>query len=256
MRLSLSATAHKTPKMTPKEELFVAEYLVSLNASDAFRKAGYSPKGANVEAKKTLTKPHIAAEIARCLNDRYKRLEIDADALLKRAETILTADPRELTGLHVGACRYCYGNDHHFQWKTRREWEAACLTAEEAGRPHPGCEGGQGYNITKRPKHDCPECNGLGSRYVWLADTRDLSPQAQMLFEGVKQTKGGPEIIQASKAEAFKLLANHLGLMTRKHEIGGRDGKPIETISKTRVIIVPAKVLAEVTKRRLVLEKS
>jgi hypothetical protein len=247
----MPATFKGKDKVTPREKLFIAEYLVSLNAADAYRKAGYSPKGANVEAKKTLTKPHIAAEIVRRLDDRYKRLEIDADALLKRAETILTADPRELTGLHVGACRYCYGEDHNYQWKTKREWEAACLTAEQDGQPHPRSEGGFGYNITKRPKQDCPECNGLGSRYVWLADTRDLSPQAQILFEGVKQTKGGLGIVQASKAAAFKLLANHLGLMTQKHEIGGTDGKPVETSSTIRVIIVPAKVPAEISKRDL-----
>jgi hypothetical protein len=92
--------------MTPKEHLFVSEYLLSLNGADAYRKAGYSHKGANVEARKILTKPHIAAEIARQLEERCKRLEIDADALLRRAATILTADPRELSGLYIGACRF------------------------------------------------------------------------------------------------------------------------------------------------------
>ena len=93
--------------MPPREHLFISEYLLSLNGADAYRKAGYSAKGANVEALKTLTKPHIAAEIARRLEERHKRLEIDADALLKRAETILITDPRELSGHHIGACRYC-----------------------------------------------------------------------------------------------------------------------------------------------------
>lgn len=88
--------AIESGQMTPKESLFVAEYLVSLNAAGAYRKAGYSSKGANVEARKTLKKPHIAAEIARRLEERHKRLEIDADALLRRAIIILTADPREL----------------------------------------------------------------------------------------------------------------------------------------------------------------
>lgn len=123
--------------------------------------------------------------------------------------------------------------------------------AETEYRPRPSNEGGFGYNITIRPKHDCPECNGLGSRYLWFADTRDLSPQAQILFEGVKQTKGGLEIVQASKAAAFKLLATHLGLMTKRHEVGGKNGNTIEISCRTRVIIVPAKVPAEMSKRDL-----
>ena len=37
-----------TKKLTAKENLFVGEYLISLNASDAYRKAGYNGKNANV----------------------------------------------------------------------------------------------------------------------------------------------------------------------------------------------------------------
>lgn len=237
--------------MTPKEHLFVSEYLLSLNGADAYRKAGYSHKAANVEARKTLTKPHIAAEIARQLEERCKRLEIDADALLRRAATILTADPRELSGHYIGACRYCHGRDHDFQWRTEREWIAACDDAAAEQKSHPNCQGGFGYNITERPDQDCPECNGLGVPYAWFADTRYLSPAAQILFEGVKQTKNGMEIRLASKAKAFDLLARYQGLMTQKHEHTGKDGKPIEAIARARIVIVPAKVCADITSREL-----
>ena len=241
----------KASTMTPKERLFIAEYLVSLNAADAYRRAGYSAKGANVEARKTLTKPHIAAEIARRLEERHKRLEIDADALLRRAVTILTADPRELTGLHIGACRYCHGQDHNFQWRTEREWQAACEDAAQAQKPRPDCKGGFGYNGTTRPDRDCPECDGLGVPYAKFADTRDLSPEAQILFEGVKQTKDGMEIMQASKAKAFDLLAKHHGLMTHRHEHSGKDSKPVEAFAKARIIVVPTHACPDGTGREL-----
>jgi phage terminase small subunit len=233
--------AIESGQMTPKESLFVAEYLVSLNAAGAYRKAGYSSEGANVEARKTLKKPHIAAEIARRLEERHKRLEIDADALLRRAIIILTADPRELCGLHIGACRFCHGRGHDFQWRTEREWTAACEEAVDARKPQPSCNGGFGYNIKNRPHQDCPECSGLGVPHAWFADTRDLSPEAQILFEGVKQTRAGMEIMQASKAKAFDLLARHHGLMTNRRDHTCTCAKPIGAVAKARVIIAPIK---------------
>lgn len=237
--------------MTPKEHLFVSEYLLSLNGADAYRKAGYSPKSANVEARKALSKPHIAAEIARRLEERYKRLEIDADALLRRAETILTADPRELTSHHIGACRYCFGLGHDYQWKTEREWNAACDAAKATNKPHPECKGGFGYKITRRPHPDCPECDGLGVPYVRFADTRDLSPAAQVLFEGVKQTKGGLEIVQASKAKALEILAKHKGLMVNspKRARTGKERKHTQAFTKARIVIFQADVDTEITRR-------
>lgn len=45
-----------------------------------------------------MKKHEIAVEVSKQGVERYKRLDIDADALLKRAGTITTTDPRELTG--------------------------------------------------------------------------------------------------------------------------------------------------------------
>ena len=50
--------------MTPKQQRFVEEYLVDLNASAAARRAGYSPKRADQQALENLRKPEIAAAIA------------------------------------------------------------------------------------------------------------------------------------------------------------------------------------------------
>jgi phage terminase small subunit len=232
-------------QVTPKEHLFIAEYLVSLNAADAYRKAGYSPKGANVEARKILTKPHIAAEIVRQLGERYKRLGIEADALLKRAETILTVDPRELIQHHHGACRYCYGNDHEYHWKTSREFREACKLGERTGEPMLTDVGGYGYRVTIPPKHDCPECYGLGVSYVLYADTRALSPAAQILYEGIKKTRNGPELKMASKQEAFNLLAKHFGLMSGKPARTATNEKQSDQRAKARIVILPATIAAD-----------
>lgn len=52
------------PKLTPKQERFVDEYLTDLNASQAAIRAGYSKKTAGRQAIELLNKTHIAAEIS------------------------------------------------------------------------------------------------------------------------------------------------------------------------------------------------
>lgn len=50
-------------KLTPKQERFIQEYIRSGNASDALRKAGYSPKYANTHVNKMLQNASIKARL-------------------------------------------------------------------------------------------------------------------------------------------------------------------------------------------------
>jgi phage terminase small subunit len=45
---------NRSKKLTEKQKLFVAEYLVDLNATKAYIRAGYSAKGADVSAARLL----------------------------------------------------------------------------------------------------------------------------------------------------------------------------------------------------------
>lgn len=51
--------------LTPKQERFVDEYLIDLNATQAAIRAGYSEKTAGSIGSENLQKPEIAAEITR-----------------------------------------------------------------------------------------------------------------------------------------------------------------------------------------------
>ncbi|WP_255551747.1 terminase small subunit [Erythrobacter crassostreae] len=73
----------KDADMTPKQEAFVREYLVDLNATQAAIRAGYSKRTAHVIGHENLTKPEIAAAIEVAMNDRAKRTEITADYVLE-----------------------------------------------------------------------------------------------------------------------------------------------------------------------------
>ncbi len=69
--------------MTPKQEAFVREYLIDLNATQAALRAGYSAKTAHVTGHENLSKPEIATAIQSAMNERSERTEITADYVLQ-----------------------------------------------------------------------------------------------------------------------------------------------------------------------------
>ncbi|MDV4308915.1 terminase small subunit [Acinetobacter nosocomialis] len=70
--------------LTPKQQRFVEEYLIDLNATQAAIRAGYSEKTANEIGAENLAKPSIAKAIQDALKERSERVQIDADYVLKR----------------------------------------------------------------------------------------------------------------------------------------------------------------------------
>ena len=70
--------------LTPKQQRFVEEYLIDLNATQAAIRAGYSEKTAAVIGAENLIKPNIAKAIAEAEAKREERVQIDADYVLKR----------------------------------------------------------------------------------------------------------------------------------------------------------------------------
>lgn len=74
--------------MTDKQEAFVREYLVDLNASAAARRAGYSVKTAGAMSVKLMAMPIIQEAIAKAKAERSERTEITADYVLTNLKTI------------------------------------------------------------------------------------------------------------------------------------------------------------------------
>lgn len=69
--------------LTAKQQTFVREYLVDLNATQAAIRAGYSAKTARQIAEENLSKPDIAAAVQAGMDARAQRTEITADYVLK-----------------------------------------------------------------------------------------------------------------------------------------------------------------------------
>ena len=69
-------------KLTPKQEMFIREYLVDLNGTQAAIRAGYSAKTANEQSVRLLANVSIQKEISAAQQKREQRTEINADYIL------------------------------------------------------------------------------------------------------------------------------------------------------------------------------
>jgi phage terminase small subunit len=67
---------------TPRQQRFIAEFLVDLNATKAAIRAGYSPATARQQASRLLARPHIAAAVARAQATVAAELEITAEGVV------------------------------------------------------------------------------------------------------------------------------------------------------------------------------
>ena len=70
-------------KLTKKQEMFVKEYLVDLNATQAAIRSGYSQKTAFSIGVENLRKPYIQEAIQKAMEKRSKKTEITAEYVLE-----------------------------------------------------------------------------------------------------------------------------------------------------------------------------
>lgn len=213
-------------KLTPKQQRFVDEYLIDLNATQAAIRAGYSPKTAQEIGAQNLSKLIIAQAIEQAKAERSERTKINQDEVLKMWHDLATVDYNEISQLLNVNCRYCWGIDHEYQY-TPKEWQRVCESAdkEQASRPP---FGGDDFNHKRAPNPNCPECGGLGTATIHLHDTDRLSPQAKLAYQGAKAGKFGIEVLTTDRMKALDNIARHLGMFTDKVQLTGKDGQAIE----------------------------
>jgi hypothetical protein len=205
--------------LTEKQQRFVAEYLVDLNATQAAIRAGYSADTAGSIGHENLQKPEIVLAIAEARKAQQERTQITADRVVMELGLIAFADARELAEVKTGCCRHCWGEGFRFQ-RTLSEYNLDREDWLEKGKDPMLFEekGGIGYDSLKLPHPECPECGGDGQARVVLKDTRRLSPQAQALYAGAKMGKYGVEVMTHSKMDAIEKLARHLGIYEKDNK--------------------------------------
>lgn len=82
----------KPAKLTKKQRLFVREYLVDLNATQAAIRAGYSAKTAHSAGPRMLTNVGVQAAIQEAMGKRAEKLELSADTVLRELARVALAD--------------------------------------------------------------------------------------------------------------------------------------------------------------------
>ncbi len=89
--------------LLPKQAAFVAEYLISGNATQAAIHAGYSPKTAHVIGQENLRKPAIASllsqkqsVIAARQDERIEAMELTEERVMRETARIAFFDPRKM----------------------------------------------------------------------------------------------------------------------------------------------------------------
>lgn len=104
-------------RLTDKQRVFVAEYLIDLNATQAAIRAGYSERTARSQGSENLAKPDIQSAIAVAMKERGDRLSLSGDFVVSGLREVVTRsfenkgeefDPKaavkalELLGRHLG----------------------------------------------------------------------------------------------------------------------------------------------------------
>ncbi len=75
--------------LTPKQQRFVEEYLIDLNATQAAIRAGYSPRTANEQGAQNLAKLSISEAIAEAQAKREERTQITQDYVLTNIQKVI-----------------------------------------------------------------------------------------------------------------------------------------------------------------------
>lgn len=92
-------------KLTAKQQRFVEEYLVDLNATQAAIRAGYSPQSAYSIGQENMKKPVIKNAIDKAMAERSKRTGINQDRILIELAKIGFLNPVDVINMDDATIR-------------------------------------------------------------------------------------------------------------------------------------------------------
>lgn len=92
--------------LTKKQKLFVEEYLIDLNATQAAIRAGYSSDTAKEIGCENLTKPNIRNAIDKALAERSRRTGINQDRVLMELARIALLNPANVVDFNNATIRF------------------------------------------------------------------------------------------------------------------------------------------------------
>ncbi len=170
-------------KITAKQQLFVDEYLIDLNATRAY-KAVYkncrSDETAAAAGARMLRNANVAEYIGKRMKDRAKRMEITQDQVIKE----------------LAAIAFSNGADY----------------AQVVSEPI----------IVNGSYVMDPDTGNLKTlETVRITTTDQLPEEKKKAIAGIKEGKYGIEVSTCDKVKALELLGRHLGMFKDRIEVTG-----------------------------------
>jgi len=92
-------------KLNRKQQLFVDEYLIDLNATQAAIRAGYSVHTAKEIGCENLSKPNIQEAIAKAMAERSKRTGVNQDRVVLELAKMAFVNIADVVDIETGAIR-------------------------------------------------------------------------------------------------------------------------------------------------------
>ena len=183
-------------KLTAKQRLFVSEYLIDLNATQAAIRAGYSEKTAEQMAYKLVQKSSVQEAIQKAMKNREQRINITQDKVLSELAKIAFANGTDFAKVITGTCK-------------RKRWDE-----DEQAEVETDVE----------------------EQFVQLVDTDALPPDKKAAISAIKETRYGIAIESCDKVRALELLGKHLGLFREKIELSGElNTNPFEGLTEAQL---------------------
>ncbi|GAB6096412.1 terminase small subunit [Desulfatiferula olefinivorans] len=84
-------------KLTAKQEMFVNEYIIDLNATQAAIRAGYSPKTAAEQGVRLLRNIKVQEAIQAAMAERAERTDLKADTVVDELKTVAFVPLHEIS---------------------------------------------------------------------------------------------------------------------------------------------------------------
>lgn len=210
-----------TESLTDKQEAFAVALVETGNMSLAYRRAysvGIMTKANTIwkNAQIVANMPHVAARVHALQEARAAGMVFSKQTLANFLWRRILADRGQLINHRRTCCRCCHGDGNAYQWKDEMEYATACAQAVAQMTAMPTADGGFGYDPHREPNPECSQgnCLGDGIGKTVIQDTRNLTGDAALIYEGVKETAQGIEVKVADRATDAGLLMKLLGWST------------------------------------------
>lgn len=95
-KTAASNKAQQERPLNKKQAEFVRQFLIDLNAAQAYIRAGYSPKFASSQAFKLMQKTHVTAAVQKAMDERAAKTGVTAERVLEEISKLAFSDVRKI----------------------------------------------------------------------------------------------------------------------------------------------------------------